>query len=175
MRYPALSPIGVAAQGRGTPGRRSGDPDLHLRVDGNIVRPLMIEDQVHRFIVPGAARDVKIVSRSCVPLQTKDGSLDPRRLGVAVEQLALSGEGMRIEIDPAYPALCDGFHGDEGSHRWTNGCGQFPAGLLGPFPSDVTVELRIGVTDLQYPVDDALTEVAHPQRRRLQERRALAR
>jgi hypothetical protein len=81
-----------------------------------------------------------------------DGSLDPRRLGVPIEQIALSGAGMRIEIDPDCSGLRDGFHRDEGSHRWTDGFAKLPAGLIAHFADDVTIDLRIGETDLHYPI-----------------------
>ncbi len=90
------------------------DPDLHLIVDGEIVRPDMLGACVYRFIVPAGARALAIASRSAVPAEVDAASQDRRRLGVGVERIVLGGAGMRIEIGPDCPALFEGFHRDEG-------------------------------------------------------------
>lgn len=136
-------------------GRISRDPDLHLLVDGSVVPPCSVSDRTHRFALPAGARAAAIVSRSVVPMHTEAASLDLRRLGVPVEQIVLTGGGLSIEIAPACPALAEGFHEDEGSHRWTDGCAVLPPGLLDCFSGEVLVELRIGVSELQYPIEDA--------------------
>jgi hypothetical protein len=123
-------------------------------VDGKIVRPQSVEAGRHRFAVPPGAHEVTIASRSVVPIETEGGSLDPRRLGVPVEQIAVCGGGLRIEIGPGCPALSNGFHHDEGSHRWTDGAGKLPAALLAHFGKAVTVEVRIGATELHYPIEE---------------------
>lgn len=153
-------------------GRLSRDPDLHLIVDGEIVRPRLAAGKVRRFGIPAVAREIIIASRSVVPMQTEANSLDPRRLGVPVEQIALYGAETRFVVGPGCPALCDGFHGDEGSHRWTDGHGELPSKLLGGFLGEVVIDVRIGPIDLHYPIENgAVTLYADGRMKRQPERR----
>jgi hypothetical protein len=134
-------------------GRVSRDPDLHLIVDGEVVRAQSVADGTHRFAVPAGARSMLIASRSVVPAETEAGSAEPRRLGVPLKRVVLRGVGMRIEIRQDCPALRGGFHRDELTHRWTDGCGSLPPGLLDGFIKEFSVEVQIGVTKLHYPTD----------------------
>ena len=143
-------------------GAVSRDPDLHLLIDGTVVRGRAVTNHVHRFTVPVGARDVVIASRSAVPTESVSASSDRRRLGVPLEIIVLQGAGLRIEIDQNCPSLTDGFHQAETTHRWTNGQGRVPAALLAPFAEDLTIELRIGTIVLHYPASvPADTAVAH--------------
>jgi hypothetical protein len=99
------------------------DPDLHLTVDGRIVRPLA-EDGSAAFLFRADAKDVRLMSNTFNP--TAFGSSDNRTLGVMLLGLALSGSGgepRRISLDD--DRLGDGVHHVEdhgGSlRRWTNG------------------------------------------------------
>jgi hypothetical protein len=99
------------------------DADLHLAVDGRIVRPLA-EDGSAAFLFRADAKDVRLMSNSFVPMAL--GSSDERRLGVMLLGLALSGSGgepRRISLGD--DRLGDGVHQVEdhgGSlRRWTNG------------------------------------------------------
>jgi hypothetical protein len=99
------------------------DADLHLTVDGRIVRPLA-EDGSAAFLFRADAKDVRLMSSTFVPMEL--GSSDERRLGVMLLGLALSGTGgepRRISLDD--DRLGEGVHHVE-SHggslrRWTNG------------------------------------------------------
>ena len=134
-------------------GRVTSDPDLHLIADGEIVRAQSIAGRIWRFALPASAGDgaLSIASRSMVPAETEASSADERTLGVAVERIILCGAGVHIEIGHDYPALADGFHVDEGSHRWTNGQGSLPAPLLA-VAGDLTVEIHLAETELRYPL-----------------------
>ena len=99
------------------------DADLHLMVDGRVVRPLA-EDDAAAFLFPASAKDVRLMSNTFVPAAF--GLHDQRRLGVMVVGLVLSGsvgEPRRVSIDD--DRLCDGLYGAEASGpnrwRWTNG------------------------------------------------------
>jgi hypothetical protein len=134
-------------------GRVSRDPDLHLIVDGTELRSETEEAGVHRFAVPAGACDIVIASRSVVPTETEADSLDPRWLGVPLQSVVLSGNGLRIEISQDCAALIDGFHTDEGSHRWTDGRAAIPAGLLANFAEGLSLEVQLGQLELHYPVE----------------------
>jgi hypothetical protein len=99
------------------------DADLHLTVDGRIVRPLA-EDGSAAFLFRADAKDVRLMSNTFAP--TAFGSPDRRILGVMLFGLALSGSGgepRRISLDDG--RLGEGVHHIEdhgGSlRRWTNG------------------------------------------------------
>jgi hypothetical protein len=80
-------------------------------------------------------------------------SPDRRRLGVGVERIVLGGAGLRVEIGPDCPALREGFHQDEGAHRWTDGLAHLPEELLRPFADAVTLEVQLITTELRYRLD----------------------
>jgi hypothetical protein len=88
-----------------------------------------------------------------VPSETEAGSLDLRRLGVPLEAIVLSGDGLRMEIAPDCTALSDGFHADEGSHRWTDGHAALPSQVVACFTGAVAIEVQTGATELHYPID----------------------
>jgi hypothetical protein len=142
-------------------GRVSCEPDLHLIVNDEVVPADSVAEGTHRFVVPAGARSIAIASRSVVPEEMEADSLDPRRLGVPLERVVLCGAGLRIEIGNDCAALRDGFHADEGSHRWTDGRGSLPPGLLDGFDA-YSIEVRIGATELHYPVTTAAGAAAGP-------------
>jgi len=76
-------------------GRVTRDPGLHLIVDGTRLRPEEEAEGVCRFAVPPGACDIVIASRSVVPIETEADSLDPRRLGVPLQSVVLSGSAHR--------------------------------------------------------------------------------
>jgi hypothetical protein len=92
------------------------DPDLHLVVDGTIVEGER-EGVAYRFALPAHARDVRLVSRSTVPAETRADSSDIRRLGVAVTRLILDGTLLALDD----PRLLGGWKASEGDWRWTSG------------------------------------------------------
>jgi hypothetical protein len=133
-------------------GRLTRGAGLHLVANGAAVPPRGVAGRVWKFALPGDARTITVASRRAVPAETEAASADQRVLGVAVERITLSGGGLRVEIGPDCPALGDGFHQDEGSHRWTDGRGVLPAALLAPFAGEVAVEVRLAETELRYPL-----------------------
>ena len=99
------------------------DADLHLAVDGRILRPLT-EDGSAAFLFRADAKDVRLMSNTFNP--TAFGSPDQRALGVMLAGLVLSGSGgepRQISLDD--DQLVEGIHHveDHGGRlrRWTNG------------------------------------------------------
>ncbi len=160
-------------------GQVSGEPDLHLVVDGEVVRAHSVIDRVHHFAVPADAQNVTIASRSVVPQDAEAASLDTRRLGVPVERILLTASEARLEIGPECPALCDGFHEGEGSHRWTNGLGVLPRKFFACLIGEIAIEVQLSATDLHYPLAAASalpgrpTEAERPVARRERKRMPL--
>lgn len=160
--YEALMKTGMA----GLPKMRAGllaraerlglvgrDPDLHLLIDGSIMHAQSVGSGVHRFAVPAGAGEVRIASRSVVPAETEVDSRDRRRVGVPLRRVVLFGADRRIEIGPDCPALRDGFHTDEGSHRWTDGNAALPAELFPAVPGTLTIEVQLAASELHYPIE----------------------
>jgi hypothetical protein len=79
-------------------------------------------------------------------------SRDIRRLGVSIDQIVLCDSNMRIVVGHGYAGLREGFHADEGCHRWTNGRACLPEELLGLFAGEVTVEVQVFTPSWSYPI-----------------------
>jgi hypothetical protein len=132
---------------------RTKDPDVHLIVDGVPTRAQAVVGGVYTFKLPSGPRRVIIASRSVVPREVAgDAVPDPRRLGVPIHRIVLKGGmGPALKIEPNHPNLKDGFHRDEGTHRWTNGRAVLPPDLIDRLAGDSMIEVHIGTIDLEYP------------------------
>ena len=151
---PGLAAIRAALLARaGAIGALSDDPELRLIVDGEIVRPQSAADDVYRFMIPAGAGAVWLASRSAIPAENDPSSRDGRRLGVCISRLVLYDRNLRIEAEHGHDAFWEGFHADEGSHRWSDGMGRLPAALLRPFAGAVTLEVHLILDQLRYPLD----------------------
>jgi hypothetical protein len=121
------------------------DPDLHLRVDGRRLHAASRGDGFYRFGLAARPADVRIVSRSGVPQELGIGR-DPRRLGVAVQQIVvLKGRVVRtMEADD--PSLVQGFHAfdAETGLRWTDGDARVPASLFDRLIGPLEVFVQLG-------------------------------
>ncbi len=127
------------------------DPDLHLIVDGAIIRPHSISGMTYRFTVP-ASTQVWLASRNAAPVEVDPHSCDIRRLGVPIERLTLCDKDLSIEAWHSHAGLHDGFHDDETSHRWTNGLARLPKVWLRSFEKEFTVEVHLVDNGLGYRV-----------------------
>ena len=171
---PDLAPIRAAlfARAAALGDTLDGDPDLHLVVDGEVVHPERATGCLYRFIIPAGSAAVRLVSRSTVPAEVEPESRDVRRLGVAIERLVLQDAALFIEAGHAHAALCDGFHEDEDTHRWTDGGARLPQALLRAFADEVTLDVHLAPSELGYrvvlrePIPDAIASPARPKKRR---------
>lgn len=128
----------------------TGDPDLHMIVDGTVVRPYSSEGLVYRFEIPAGAASVEVASRVAVPAEVDAFSSDRRRLGVPVERIRLQGQDLTVDATHAHAGLNVGFHPDEPSHRWTNGLARLPENWFRSFPAGVAVAIHLRASDLCY-------------------------
>ena len=126
------------------------DPDLQLIIDGQAIRPSSVVGCRYRFDIPAGSTALWLASRSTVPAETTAASQDIRRLGVAVERIALLDADRLIEAWHSDAALREGFHADEGSHRWTDGLARLPETWLRPFPGGATLEVQLIPSELGY-------------------------
>jgi hypothetical protein len=126
------------------------DPDLHLIVDGEIVRPDAATPCLYRFTIPAGSAAVSLASRSTVPAEVEAAGRDLRRLGVPVERIAFLDGDLSIEAWHGHAALCEGFHQDEGSHRWTDGLARLPESWLRSFSGGATLDVQLIPTELRY-------------------------
>ena len=123
------------------------DPELCLRVNGNLLAPT-IAGQTHRFRLPAGANSICLVSRSAVPAHVSDHSDDCRRLGVAISRIALDGEP--VALDDA--RLGAGWHDIEGDDskagwRWTNGAAMLDIAGGHELEVDVAIAARYWLKD----------------------------
>jgi Hint domain-containing protein len=126
------------------------DPQLHLLVDDERVWPRSVVGCVHRFDIPDGRPMIWLASRSAVPVEIDAASQDIRRLGVPIARIALYDADLSLEAGHGHVALCDGFHEDEASHRWTNGMAKIPDSLLCSFPGALTLEVCLVASGLRY-------------------------
>ena len=133
--------------------RLTDDSDLHLIMDGEVVRAQAVEEGVYSFTIPAGSRAIWLASRSAVPAEVEASSQDRRRLGVLVERIVLREDDLRTEIGHGHAILREGFHENEGAHRWTDGMARLPEELLRPYASDVTVEVHLIKPRLRYRLD----------------------
>jgi len=130
----------------------TGDPDLHLLVDGRRIDAFEHRGDRRIFRLPPAPASVRIVSRAAAPAEV-GYARDPRRLGVAVTQiLVFAGKALRA-MPADDPALADGFHAFEPELglRWTDGDAVVPATLFAELRGAVELVLHVGGT-AQYSV-----------------------
>jgi hypothetical protein len=132
------------------------DPDLHLVVDGAVMRAQSRAGQVYRFALPAGAKALWLVSRSTVPAEIEADAGDIRRLGVAVERIVISDADLTIKVGHGCTALREGFHDAEPTHRWTDGRARLPDTLLRPFAGGSTVAVHIVDSGLTYPLSPVL-------------------
>ena len=53
-----------------------------------------------------------------------------------------------VEAGHGHAALCDGFHEDEDTHRWTDGGARLPQALLRAFVDEVTLDVHLAPSEL---------------------------
>ncbi|HEX5325417.1 MAG TPA: Hint domain-containing protein [Acetobacteraceae bacterium] len=121
------------------------DPDLRLVAGSRDVRPIARDGAHHTFVLPGGASELRIVSRSGMPVEVNRQADDWRRLGVAVRRIVLRAANERIDIPADHPALIQGWYPVERAGaaiwRWTDGSAVLK---LPPLRGIVTVELLLG-------------------------------
>jgi hypothetical protein len=94
--------------------RWTDDPDLLIVADGAVLQP-DFADGTYGFILPRAARSLRLISRSAVPAECDVASGDHRRLGVAVTDMVADGVAM------APRASGGGWYPPEAQWQWTDG------------------------------------------------------
>jgi autotransporter passenger strand-loop-strand repeat protein len=122
----------------------TGDPDLHLVVDGQRVDATDDAGGPAVFSLAERPNAVRIVSRASVP-QELGIARDPRCLGVALRWVVVR-QGTRFRIAHANdPRLVQGFHDFEAAKRciWTDGDAAFPMALLDGLTGPMEIVLTV--------------------------------
>jgi hypothetical protein len=147
----------------------SVDPALRLLVDGSEQWPDLVDRQTYLFKLTERPNDVRILSHASIPAEVT-ASTDIRRLGVSLSSLVLRSDHIACMVEHDHPALTDGFHEDEQTHRWTDGDAGIPPVLFGCFGQALTIEVRLLDQGLPYRVGSEL----YAQGRREGRRRCVA-
>ncbi|HET8996041.1 MAG TPA: Hint domain-containing protein, partial [Acetobacteraceae bacterium] len=108
----------------------TADPDLAIRADGRLFRPVGVARGRHVFVLPPVHGEVRLVSLASPPNALRPWIEDRRGLGIAVSQITVrSARGTRV-LTADDPALSDGWFAAEfdadGPRRWTNGDAALP-------------------------------------------------
>jgi hypothetical protein len=118
------------------------------------------------------ARTVWLASRNAVPAEVLPGSRDIRRLGVPVERIRMFDADMLIDTGHGHAALGEGFHGDEETHRWTDGLGRIPDKWVSNFAGAFSLELLLSPSGLRYLLAPTAAPRSPRRRWRTRPRRA---
>jgi hypothetical protein len=108
----------------------TADPELHIAIDGRVIRPIGAQAGRLVFALPPEGGQVRLVSRAAAPCDGQPWVEDRRRLGVMVSRLT-SRCGDAVEPIPLdHPMLVDGWWAVEGAARrlwrWTDGDAALP-------------------------------------------------
>ncbi len=132
-----------AGQRAGPP--MTGDPDLHLRIDGRRVDGRARPDGSYLFTSMGRPDSVRLVSRDTVPAEW-GMARDFRSLGVAVKRLSVRRGRRSLDMLADDATLTDGFHAFEPGNgcRWTNGDAGLPPPLFADCDGPWELVVRAG-------------------------------
>jgi hypothetical protein len=123
----------------------TGDPDLHLLVDGQRVDAIERHDDRYVFRLAAKPRVVRVRSRSAAP-QELGVARDPRSLGVALGRIVLAQARRQRAIEADATSLIDGYHVFEPANRirWTDGDAAIPRDLISGINGPSMLILHIG-------------------------------
>ena len=109
------------------------DAALHLTSGETRIDPIVLAPDRFAFILPPAAAELRLISRSFMPSAAEGGSADVRTLGVCVRRLQIDGTDVPLDQTSVFGA---GWHdpewGDPGTGRcwrWTDGHATLPPGI----------------------------------------------
>jgi T5SS/PEP-CTERM-associated repeat protein len=121
------------------------DAQMALSVDGTLLAPTVLNEDLAVFVVAARPRALRLVSRSAVPLEL-GLARDARELGVAVRRVAARKGGWCRDIAAADARLAEGFHAFEAEAgvRWTSGDAALPADLFAGFKGEFELVVHLG-------------------------------
>lgn len=124
----------------------TSNPDLHVMVGDRRISAMEVVGNTYRFVVPGVAETISLVSRSVVPAHLAGWKNDARRLGVAIRALSFVTDAGVDVIAADHPALSTGWHAAEvqgtSAWRWTDGNAVIPV----PPRGTAILEVQVAVT-----------------------------
>nr|WP_294529615.1 Hint domain-containing protein [uncultured Rhodopila sp.] len=128
------------------------DPELHLLVDGEVLRAVSNTGHAAIFRLQAHPKQVRIVSNASIPCEL-GLARDSRVLGVALTKIAIRQETRFTIVAAKDGRLAEGFHALEPDSglRWTNGDAVLPTELFDGFEGPMEVVLHIGCTT-RYPL-----------------------
>jgi hypothetical protein len=141
----------------------TGDPAVHLLIDGHAIRPVIMEQHRCVFSLPSGTDLLRLMSRSGIPTEQRPWVDDARRLGIYVNRIVWHDRHGPHDIPVDHPVLDDGWWAVERDgvllRRWTNGDASLPLP-----PGAITLEIQFG-SEMTYGVDPA--GPTHPPARSL--------
>jgi hypothetical protein len=106
------------------------NPELSMSIgDTKLLAGLIVPGLVE-VALPADRGDLVIATRRFMPAEATADPRDRRLLGISVSALELDRGGGWHPVRLDDPALAEGWHSAETTHRWTNGHGVIPAQIL---------------------------------------------
>ena len=135
------------------------DPDLAVRVNGRLVRPVVAERTRYVFMLPAYTGPPHLISRSGYPTDARPWADDWRRLGIYIGHISWRDRDSHHDFPVDHPMLDDGWWAVERAghflRRWTDG-----EALL-PLPAGaIMLEIRLA-GHMTYVADTAGTSPCH--------------
>ena len=144
-----------------TGARRTGDTDLRIEINGQIIRPQTAckKKGLYRFELPAdLSGNIRILSNAAVVRETSlIDRTDTRIVGVGLSSIALVIDGQRSEIDLNVATLTgfnDAQEVDGVPMRWTAGEAVMPACLLPSSSDPVILELNVLRTHMYWQCEE---------------------
>jgi hypothetical protein len=121
----------------------TGDPGLHVVIDGRVIKPVTAEAGCYVFVLPPVCGSMRLVSRGARPCEPRPWIEDSRRLGVAISGMTVR-RGTDVEAIPLdHSALSRVWWDAEGDGarlwRWTDGDAEVPMSRVGPAVLEILV------------------------------------
>jgi hypothetical protein len=101
------------------------DPKVSIVADGRSLQPVYAANGRYHFLLPQGVREVRLVSLTASPTDTRPWLEDRRRLGVYVARIVVRSAQEVQDIPVDHPALSKGWwsveHNGTELRRWTDG------------------------------------------------------
>ena len=104
--------------------------DRHVLADGARIEPIELGGERFAFAIPAGSTDIRLMSRTFIPAQTRAEIKDRRSLGLCVKRLQVDGQEIALDDRSLKGAGWNNLEREPGidDQRWTQGNTPMPGG-----------------------------------------------